>query len=105
MRTLYVYRLRKGKRIRYAIHVDDKMTVQSLERVEDTTASNPVLPIHRDIIPFFVDSSPCWFPECEELRAEYRRELEALGGNCPGCQKGALMRKFAPRVEAAIARA
>ena len=102
MRTLYVYRERAGKRQRYAIHVDESMTVQSLERVEDTPTSKVKSPIRQEIIPFFVDSSPCWFPGCEELREEYRKELEKLGSNCPGCQRGALMRKFAPRVEDAI---
>ena len=105
MRTLYVYRERAGKRQRYAIHLDDKMTVQSLERVEDPQSQKVNHPIRQDIIPFFVESSPCWFPGCEELREEYRKELGKLGSNCPGCQRGALMRKFAPRVEAAIARA
>ena len=102
MRTLYVYRERAGKRQRYAIHVDDRMTVKSLKRVDDLPSTKVNTPISKDIIPFFVDSSPCWFRGCEELREEYRAELEKLGTNCPGCQRGALMRKFAPRVEDAI---
>lgn len=102
MRTLYIYRERDGKRQRYALHLDDRMTVKSLQRVDDTQPANVKSPVSKDIIPFFVDSSPCWFEGCEELREEYRKELEKLGTNCPGCQRGALMRKFAPRVEDAI---
>lgn len=103
MRALYVYRERGGVRQKYAIHVDQRMTVQRVERVEDTPEPAVNSPIHKDILPFFTHTSPCWFPGCEELRVEYNRELEKLGTDCPACHRGALMRKFAPRVKDALA--
>ena len=57
----------------------------------------------QEVISFFVPGKPCWFPGCEALRAEYAAELAAIGGaNCTNCQQGALIRKYRPRVAAAL---
>ncbi len=45
----------------------------------------------------FFGSAPCWFEGCDELRAQYQSELDALQNRttgCKPCEKGALMRKF-----------
>lgn len=102
MRTLYLYRESGGVRRRYEVDVDDRMTVQSIRRSEDPKPPQVNLPISKDVIPFFAETSPCWFKGCEELREEYQRELGKLGKGCPECNRGPLMRKFAPRVEDAI---
>lgn len=45
---------------------------------------------------FFSDHTPCWFPGCEKLRESYKAELAKMeaNGDCKGCEKGALIRKY-----------
>ena len=58
--------------------------------------------ITRRDIRLFTDTTPCWFPECEELRRRYkedladmeRQTLELEGRECKGCEKGVLIRKY-----------
>lgn len=55
-----------------------------------------VTPVAKRDIRFFGDT-PCWFEGCEELRSQYKRELEDLRKEdkyCKGCDKGGLMRKY-----------
>lgn len=45
---------------------------------------------------FFSDHTPCWFPGCDKLRESYKAELAKLEseGECKGCEKGAVIRKY-----------
>lgn len=46
----------------------------------------------------FVETQPCWFEGCEELRAAYFREIEEAKQRNPGCKTGCekspIMRKY-----------
>ena len=56
-----------------------------------------VSPREAKILGFFSPSSPCWFPECEALRAKYQADLTQLkteNPNCPPCEEGALIRRY-----------
>lgn len=65
----------------------------------NTIIIESVPPEFQRIMSFF-SAAPCWFPECEELRRQYREELEALGGpDCPDCQQGSLIRKYTDIIE------
>lgn len=65
------------------------------------TVLDPDAITKRDIR-LFTDATPCWFPECEELRQRYKLELADLekeiteheGRDCSGCEKGPLLRKY-----------
>tara|TARA_R110000824_G_scaffold338342_1_gene524802 strand:+ start:117 stop:635 length:519 start_codon:yes stop_codon:yes gene_type:complete len=47
---------------------------------------------------FFSDSD-CDFENCEELRAEYKKELTDAGGEaCPDCTKSSVMRKYQDKI-------
>lgn len=50
-------------------------------------------------IRLFVETTPCWFPECEALRTAYNAELASLPADCPSCEKGALIRKYLKKME------
>ncbi len=44
-------------------------------------------------------ATKCTFPGCEDLRAGFQAELEAMGGeNCSNCERGALLRKYSDKV-------
>lgn len=59
----------------------------------------------QEIISFFSLTKPCWFEGCEELRAEYQKAYEAIGGaNCQACDHGALIRRFMPKIDALLPR-
>lgn len=52
---------------------------------------------------FYSLDIPCWFNGCEELRKEYKAELDkANPTGCTDCQKGAIMRLFEDRIRLAI---
>jgi hypothetical protein len=49
------------------------------------------------IAKFFVPTTECPFPECEDLRQRYLADMEALkgeDGKCKSCDIGALQRKY-----------
>lgn len=51
--------------------------------------------IEREALKIFVDSQPCWFEGCEEIRKAFKEELNQ--GNytgCAPCKKGAVWRKY-----------
>jgi len=46
------------------------------------------------IMRFFDLTTPCDFPQCEELRRRWLEEKEALGENCTDCAASALQRRY-----------
>ena len=47
----------------------------------------------------FFNNSDCDFENCEELRAEYKKELTDAGGEaCPDCTKSSVMRKYQDKI-------
>ena len=75
--------------------------VAGIRRVKNADGSITPIPSEKvkQDIRLFVDTSPCWFPECESLRAAYNAELAGLPDGCPSCEKGALMRKYLKKME------
>lgn len=81
--------------------------VAGIRRIQNPDGSITPVPSEKakTDIKLFVDSSPCWFPECEELRAAYKEELGTMlalytdPADCPACEKGALMRKYLKKME------
>jgi hypothetical protein len=64
---------------------------------EDTPLDKEYL---AEMMPFFSEITPPWFQGCMELREAYQDELQNLeaqykDSECPGCKKGALIRKYA----------
>jgi len=51
---------------------------------------------------FFMLDRPLDIPGAEKLREQYGKELAQLGGDCPSCEKGKLMRKYMPLIHALI---
>ena len=49
----------------------------------------------------FIDSIPCFYDGCAELRAEYKARL-AAEKKCPPCKQGQIIRELLPRAEALI---
>lgn len=52
---------------------------------------------------FFLDEHPCWFPECEQLRQEYKEALRSRSAtgeieDCAGCDIVAIRRQFEAKV-------
>jgi hypothetical protein len=63
---------------------------------------NSIPPRTQKVYTFFVDTAPCWFPECEALRSKYKEELQAMteqSGGCTDCSKGGLNRKYIALIE------
>lgn len=52
--------------------------------------------IEKEAIKIFVDSYPCWFDGCEDIRKAYKEEVERTLGpdGCTSCKKGAILRKY-----------
>lgn len=63
------------------------------------TAFNPILV---EALKFFRLEEPCFFEGCDSLRAEYTKELEAKGTECPACAKSELQRKYMITIKRAI---
>ena len=55
----------------------------------------------RRVLGILTGSTPCNFPGCAQLVAAYDDEIAQLGGDCPSCQKGAIIRKYATLLRAA----
>lgn len=122
MRNLYLFRMENGKKVRYRFELDDQMViVNEVKDAEDKLPPNlsrktnvvvkedgrkvitSVSQEDQEILKFFVDSIPCWFEGCEELRKEWNEEVKKAGGEkCVGCARGRIMRKFNPRVRALL---
>lgn len=120
MNTLYFYRPSPiGGRLRWRFVVDELGNIveetpepeATTDGVTVTTAPDgarhitAVSAAERKVLSFFVDSTPCWFEGCTELRDRYQAELTKLGTNCPTCQKGAVIRKYQDLVRRATAAA
>lgn len=43
---------------------------------------------------FFDMSTPCDFPQCEELRRRWLEDREKLGPDCTACSEGSLQRQY-----------
>lgn len=57
------------------------------------------------IMSFFTEAEnyDCWFTGCEKLRAQYKADIEAAGGEgCTDCKRGAIIRKYMPMVRDAV---
>lgn len=72
--------------------------IRKIKNDDGTVTAVPSDKVKNDIR-LFVDTIPCWFPECEALRAEYKTELDAMPADCPACEKGALIRKYLKKME------
>ena len=114
-RKLNLYRMVNGQRLRVVFEVDDQLTILSekqdsppdneqtreLKARGYTINGNEITHVparEQEIFRFFSEHTPCWFPECEAMRKQYNEELESLPQDCPTCQKGALIRKYAAKV-------
>ena len=71
-------------------------------RVRRQIVVSEIPEIEKKINLFFWLESPCFFEGCEELRASYKKLLDASPGNCQGCKKGRIMREYIPLVKAAL---
>jgi hypothetical protein len=72
--------------------------IRKIKNADGTVSAIPSDKVKNDIR-LFVDSIPCWFPECEALRAEYKAEFDVMPADCPACEKGALIRKYLKKME------
>lgn len=62
--------------------------------------ASSVTPEMKKLLLFFIPNEPCWFAGCEDLRAQYKREFDAVGGeNCSSCASGELTRKYLLRLK------
>jgi hypothetical protein len=62
-----------------------------------------VTPAEQEVFKFFSKHSPCWFEGCNELRASFALEESELPKDCPACHRGALIRKYLPKVKELLA--
>lgn len=61
--------------------------------------------LEMEISKFFTTSVPCFFPECEKLRAEWKTIIDRSGGEaCSDCEKGRLMNQFRSKLEIPLKR-
>jgi len=74
--------------------------------VEHTSAGARVRVVAGDVsdrmrttLMFFQLDTPCSFPGCEMLRAQYAKEVAELPPNCPLCEQGKIMRKYMQMLE------
>lgn len=72
--------------------------IRKIQNADGSITPMPSEKVKRDIR-LFVETSPCWFPECEALRAAYNEDVANLPAGCPSCEKGALMRKYLKKME------
>jgi hypothetical protein len=81
--------------------VEQHPAVAGIRKVRNEDGTTTVVPSEKvkTDIRLFVETTPCWFPECEALRAAYNAELVALPEGCPSCEKGALIRKYLKKME------
>lgn len=106
MTTLFFYRNGAAGRVRWRFVIDERQTIveeaeapepETTTAVVDERGNRTITHISeedRRSLSFFALNTPCWFPECENLRRQYRDELTKLSPGCPACQKGALVRKY-----------
>lgn len=122
MKTLYLYRMHNGQRVRVTFELDEQMTILKETISSPTPITPPTLdPQHealrqrgvivegnlithipdkeQQLFRFFGKETPCWFDGCEELRAQYAAEIANLGDTCPTCMQGAIIRKYRDKVE------
>lgn len=118
-RRIYLFRMEDGKKVRYRFELDGQMVIQEEVREGEDTVPVKRGPVQtniekrpdgtkvitsvskedQEILKFFVDSVPCWFEGCEELRKEWNEAVAKAGGEkCVGCARGRIMRQFNPRV-------
>lgn len=52
--------------------------------------------VEKEAIKVFIETYPCWFPGCQEIRDAYNRELgeQQNKDGCTSCKKGTIMRKY-----------
>ena len=127
-RTIYLHRMEDGEKVRYKFVLDDTMTILSetredlvhaqvqakssqtklkvpgvqTETVGGSTVITSVSEETQAAMRFFAGAD-CWFDGCLGLRTAYDEELAEIGGKgCSACKKGALTRKYLPRVLDAI---
>lgn len=80
------------------LQVDRVAGIRRVQNVDGSITPVPSEKVKTDIR-LFVETTPCWFPECEALRAAYNEELSKLPSDCPACEKGALIRKYLKKLE------
>jgi hypothetical protein len=78
----------------------DYLTAKGIEFHEEggTIHIDKVPPEMQQVLRFFSESTPCWFPACAELRRRHKEEIEKLATDCPPCEQGALTRKYSELV-------
>jgi hypothetical protein len=84
----------------WSAHQSQETKIPGLRKLIDgqgNTQLKPDASLQRDLH-FFSEHSPCWFPECEQLRENYAAELGRLkeDPNCPQktCYKAPLIQKY-----------
>lgn len=54
--------------------------------------------VEKDALKVFIDSIPCWFNGCEQIRDAYNKELkitmDSKSSKCSDCKKGPILRKY-----------
>lgn len=58
--------------------------------------------VEKDALKVFIDSIPCWFNGCEQIREAYNNELkrtvDSKQSQCSDCKKGPVLRKYLRKV-------
>lgn len=58
--------------------------------------------VEKDALKVFIDSIPCWFNGCEQIREAYNNELKRTADSkqskCSDCKKGPVLRKYLRKV-------
>jgi hypothetical protein len=54
------------------------------------------------IMRFFDLTTPCDFPQCEELRRQWQMEQAQLSADCTDCEKGAVQRQYMHKLDALL---
>ena len=70
------------------------------ERPKARTTITEVDDETRRVLGILTGSIPCDSPGCVQLVNSYDEEVSRLGSDCPDCQKGAIIKKYASLIRA-----
>jgi hypothetical protein len=117
LKSLFLYRIENGKKVRYRFAVDDNMVIQSetidaeqkvtgIQYERAATGQKVITGVDQETqkaLMFFLLDQPCPFGEgCEELREAYKKEQSAIDPKCPDCTHSNLTRKYLDKVKNAM---
>jgi hypothetical protein len=93
--------------VKTVVNVESLVSVATVSAKKLSVNPNTQLIVTDEVkrnMKFFSEHSPCWFEGCEKLRELYKKEVTELesNGNCQGCQKGAVIRKYLQLVATTI---